>query len=446
MRRSGTLFIALVLVVLTAGSAAARPAWKRRIDKLVHGHSIGVSVAEGGRSLYRWSDRTKRIPASNQKMLLSMTAMDRLGPESRIVTSARASRVSNGVVHGNLWLVGRGDPSLTGGGAYGRSLPFGPSRISTLVRRIRATGIRRVTGSVVGSTGYFSRDWYAPGWGSTFAAYYVALPTALTFEGNTYQGRHITNPEWRAARSLTRRLEAKGVRVRGGPGAGAPPAGTVPVAEIRSDSLTELLTFTNRHSSNFFAEVIGKLLGATGRKPPGTIAKGAAVIAQWTRKRGVEAQARDASGLSYQNRVSPRGLVHLLEVSEREPWGRAFRYSLPVPGQGTLEDRLAGVKMRAKTGTLENVSALSGWVWMERTGSWGEFSILSSGMAKSQAVEIEDAIVRTLARSARHGARHGRRTTGTLTTWIGAPFSADDSNTLITASTSSGTWNRTFLL
>lgn len=445
MRRSGTLLLALALVFLTAASATARPAWKRRIDKLVGGHSIGVSVAEGGRPLYRYADKAKRIPASNQKMLLSMAAMDRLGPEHRVVTTARAARVSDGIVRGNLWLVGRGDPSLTGGGAFGRSLPFRPARISTLVRRIRAAGIRRVTGSVVGSTGYFARDWHAPGWGSTFAAYYVALPTALTFEGNTDNGRHVTNPEWRAARSLTRRLEAKGVRVGGGPRAGAPPVGTHRVASIRSETLTKLLTYTNRVSSNFFAEVIGKLLGASARKPPGTIAKGAAVIAQWARGRGVEARARDSSGLSSENRVSPRGLVHLLEVSEREPWGPAFRYSLPVPGQGTLEDRLPGIKMRAKTGTLNGISALSGWVWMDRTDSWGEFSILSSGMAKSQAVEIEDAIVRTLARSARHG-RQGRRTTGTLTTWIGAPFWADDSNTLISPSVSWGTWNATFLL
>lgn len=440
-----TLFVALALVVLTSSSAAARPAWKRRIDKLVHGHSIGVSVSEGGRPLYRWADKAKRIPASNQKMLLSMAAMDRLGPEFQISTLARAKQVSNGVVRGNLWLVGRGDPTVTGGGAFGRALPFRPSRISTLVRRIKAAGIRRITGGVVGTTGYFARDWYAPGWKSSFAAYYVALPTALTFEGNTFKGRHVTNPEWRAAQSLTRRLEAKGVRVRSGPGTGTLPEVTVPVAEIRSDTLTELLTYTNRQSSNFFAEVIGKLLGATGRSRPGTIEKGASVVAQWTRRRGVEAQARDSSGLSYENRVSPRGIVHLLEVSEREPWGPAFRYSLPVPGQGTLEDRLKGVKMRAKTGTLDGVSALSGWVWMERTGSWGEFSILSTGMAKSQAVQIEDAILRTLARSARHG-RQGTRTTGTLTTWIGAPFWADDSNTRITASTSSGTWNRTFLL
>lgn len=443
MRRRGTLFVALALVVLTAASAAARPAWKRRIDKLVRGHAIGVSVAEAGRSLYRYADKTKRIPASNQKMLLSMAALDHLGPELQIVTTARAQGLRGGVVDGDLWIVGRGDPTLTAGGAFGRSLPFRPSRISKLADRIAVAGIRRIRGSVMGSTGYFTRDWYAPGWKSSFPAYYVALPTALSFEGNTYKGNHVTNPEWRAARALTRRLEARGIRVAGPPGAGVAPANTTLVGHVRSEPLQTLLTYTNRQSSNFFAEVLGKRLGAAVRRPPGTIAKGAAVIARWTARHGVEAIAHDSSGLSYANRVSPRGLVHLLETAEREPWGEAFRLSLPVPGQGTLDDRLKGVKMRAKTGTLEDVSALSGWVWLRRTGTWGEFSILSTGLPKSRAVEIEDRIVRTLARYARP---QGTRTTGTLTTWSGEPSWADDSNTLISPWVSWGTWKATFLL
>lgn len=442
MRRPGIALLTLALVASMAAPASARPPWKRRIDKLVRGHSVGVSVAHSGRPLYRYADKTKRIPASNQKMLLAMAALDHLGPDFEVITTVRAQGRRGRVVDGDLWILGRGDPTLTGGGAHGRALPFAPARISRLALQIKGAGIRRIRGRVMGSTGYFARDWYAPGWESSFAAYYVALPTALTFEGNVSQGRHVTDPEWRAARALTRRLEAKGVRVAGSPGAGTAPANTTTVAQVRSAPLKTLLSYTNRHSSNFFAEVIGKRLAASVRKPPGTIAKGAAVIARWTRRHGVEAQTRDSSGLSYENRVSPRGLVHLLEAAEREEWGGAFRRSLPVPGQGTLEDRLQGVKMRAKTGTLDGVSALSGWVWMDRTDSWGEFSILSSGMSKSQAVEIEDAIVRTLARSA----RHGRRTTGTLTTWIGAPFSADDSNTRISPSVSSGIWKGTFLL
>jgi D-alanyl-D-alanine carboxypeptidase/D-alanyl-D-alanine-endopeptidase (penicillin-binding protein 4) len=443
VRRSGVCLVALALVVLSAQAAAARPGWKRRIDRVVRGHSIGVSVAADGTALYRHADKRKRIPASNQKMLLSMALMDLVGPDEVVVTPVAAEDLSGGVVRGDLWLLGRGDPTLTGGGAYGRSLPFRPSRIAAIADAVRAAGIRRIRGSVMGSTGYFARDWYAPGWKSSFPDYHVPLPSALTFEGNSHEGRHVSNPERRAARSLTRRLRSKGMAVAGRPGAGIPPPGVTVVARAESEPLHTLLTFMNRQSSNFFAEVLGKRLAAARRKPPGTIAKGAGVIARWTARRGVDAVTRDSSGLSYENRVSPRGLVHLLAGAEDASWGPAFRLTLPVPGQGTLDERLAGVKLRAKTGTLDGISALSGWVWLERTGSWAEFSILSSGMPKSQAAAVEDRVVRILARSA---APYGASTTGTRTTWIADPSSADDSYTSITPSVSSTTWNGTFLL
>jgi D-alanyl-D-alanine carboxypeptidase len=66
-----------------------------------------------------------------------------------------------------------------------------------------------------------------------------------------------------------------------------------------------------------------------------------------------------------------------------------------------LEDRLGGVRVRAKTGTLIGVSALSGYVWLERRATWAEFSILSAGTSKSTAVRIEDAVVRILSDRAR---------------------------------------------
>ena len=62
--------------------------------------------------------------------------------------------------------------------------------------------------------------------------------------------------------------------------------------------------------------------------------------------------------------------------------------------RGTLEDRLTDVRIRAKTGTLDDVSALSGWVWVEKSGGWVEFSILSSGFNEWTAKRIEDRIVR----------------------------------------------------
>jgi D-alanyl-D-alanine carboxypeptidase/D-alanyl-D-alanine-endopeptidase (penicillin-binding protein 4) len=133
----------------------------------------------------------------------------------------------------------------------------------------------------------------------------------------------------------------------------------------------------------------------------GSIAHGADAIEAWAAARGVDVDAFDSSGLSYSNRVSPKGFVRLLEFAEQRPWWGALRSTLAGAGQGTLEDRLGGVKLRAKTGTLTSVSSLSGWVWLTETQSWAAFSIMNSGMYKSTAAPIEDKIVRELHRNAR---------------------------------------------
>jgi D-alanyl-D-alanine carboxypeptidase/D-alanyl-D-alanine-endopeptidase (penicillin-binding protein 4) len=157
----------------------------------------------------------------------------------------------------------------------------------------------------------------------------------------------------------------------------------------------------NVYSSNFYAEVLGKRLGVAGRGAPGTIANGAATTAGWAIAHGVPVTAHDGSGLSYWNRVTASGLARLLGLAEEQPWGLDLRVSLPAPGQGTLRDRLKGLLVRAKTGTLTRISALSGWVWLEHRQAWGEFSILSSGMSVSSAKAIEDKVVRILAERGR---------------------------------------------
>lgn len=366
-----------------------RAGWMRRIDGLVGDRPISVSVREAGRFLYRHDDTTPRIPASNEKLLLSMVLLDLLGPDHRIETAAAALGVDQGgVVRGDLWILGGGDPEIT---RY---------RLGLLARRIAGAGVTRIEGSVLGSVDPFEHDWFAPGWRRYFPDRYVPLPSALTFEGNVARGVHIDDPERRAARALTRRLEARGVEVLGEPGAGKHPPGLVEIASIVSAPLQVLLTRQNVASSNFRAEVLGKLLGLAWFGAPGTIARGAAAIEAWADAHGVEVVANDASGLSYANRVTAEGLVTLLGQAEGSPWGLPLMESLPKPGAGTLEGRLAGVSVQAKTGTLTEVSTLSGWVWLERRAAWAEFSILATGMAAGAAKAIEDRVVRLLSRAA----------------------------------------------
>ncbi len=199
-------------------------------------------------------------------------------------------------------------------------------------------------------------------------------------------------------RSCTAKLRRLGVVVRGAPGAGSPPNGLEAVASVGSDPLQQLLTKMLRPSDNFIAETLGKRLGVETRGPPGTIAKGAAAIQAWTDDRNAGFTLHDNSGLSYANRVTAEGIVRALWAAEDEPWGPDLRRALPTGGQGTLRHRMRNVQFRAKTGTLTDVSALSGWVFPDDARTWVEFSILCRGMSKSVASDIEDRIVRILER------------------------------------------------
>lgn len=396
------VLLASVLITSLPSSALARPGWKRRIDRLVSGRSVSVVVRDEGRTLYNHGGTARRTPASNEKLLLSMALLDRMAPDHQITTSvATDGLMLDGVLDGNLWILGRGDPSITAGRSFGKELPFSPTRIAAIAKAVAEAGVRRVNGSVAGSTGYFARDWYAPGWKPNFPADEIPLATALPFEGNTRKGEHITDPELRAARALTRRLKDKGVTVTESPLAGQPPSDLTDVVAMRSVELKKMLGYMNRKSSNWFAEMFVKRLAVEASGSAGTIARGARAMEAWAERQGVDVDAYDGSGLSYSNRVSAAGLARLIGVAEESAWGRTLKQSLPGAGQGTLEHRLGGVRLKAKTGTLDMISALSGWVWLRQTGSWAEFSILSSGMYKSTATPVEDAIVRELTRSAR---------------------------------------------
>lgn len=352
---------------------APKARWMLEIDQAIGTRRVSVAVGEDDTFLYDRAASTPRIPASNEKLLLSMTLYDTLGSDFRIRTSVASSGGSSGAVR-NLWILGQGDPGVTG------------AAIGMLARRVADAGIERVRGRVFGSTGYFRRDWDAPGWNAV-ARDYVNRPTALVFERNAR-----ADPEREAAETLTRKLEALGVRVRGMPGSGKPPGGLETIASVTSPPLQRLLTKMLRPSDNFIAEMLGKRLGVETHGVPGTIAKGAAAIQAWTDDHGTGFTLYDNSGLSYANRVTAEGIVRLLWFAEDQPWGRDLRRALPTGGQGTLRHRLRGVDVRAKTGSLDDVSALSGWV-KAHSGDWVEFSVLSYGMSKSTASAIEDRIV-----------------------------------------------------
>jgi serine-type D-Ala-D-Ala carboxypeptidase/endopeptidase (penicillin-binding protein 4) len=370
---------------------ADQAGWQRRVDALIAGRRMSVTIGDDGAFWYRHLSRVERAPASNEKLLLSMALLAAVGPDRVIETRAMAGAAPvDGSIDGDLWLVGHGDPELS------------PDALNELALQIGAAGVTRIQGSVVGDIGPFERDWWAPGWKDDFPAVEVAIPTALTFRGNVGpEGRHIDDPELRAAEYLTKALRRRGIRVVGPAGVGAPDGPRVKIAAIDSAPIVEILHRMNVDSVNFDAEVLGKTLGAQV-SGSGSIAGAAAAIDAFTAAHGASRfEHSDASGLSYANRVTAQGMVRLLWAADREVWASDLRFSLPIGGQGTLRGRLGHTRIRAKTGTLTAVSALSGWVWSRTTKGWVEFSILSDGLDKDDAVRIEDAIVRLVSARAK---------------------------------------------
>ena len=366
--------------------------WKRQIKRVVAGRLVGLAVGIGGRIVFAHNGAKPRVPASNQKLLLSLALFDRLGPGHRIPTRAAARAVDGETVAGDLWVIGRGDPTLTAAdpGYWG---DLRATTLTELAGQIGRAGVTRIEGRVMGADDYFAHDIEAPGWQAYVPGRFVPLPSSLVLNGNNA----VTGtPERAVATALTRQLERIGIKVGGRPGAGKPPARLTPVAEVRARPLREIVAYMNRTSNNFFAEMLGKRVGADAFGAPGTIEKGARAIHEWVRAHGARAATNDSSGLSYTNRVSPRDVVRLLSVAVSKPWGRALRDGLPGPGEGTLRSRLHGLDVRAKTGSLFNgASSLSGWVRSTGTRRWVEFSILGGGVPKG----IEDRVVRIIARA-----------------------------------------------
>jgi D-alanyl-D-alanine carboxypeptidase/D-alanyl-D-alanine-endopeptidase (penicillin-binding protein 4) len=141
-------------------------------------------------------------------------------------------------------------------------------------------------------------------------------------------------------------------------------------------------------SDNFYAETLFKTLGAVKRGKPGTAENAALVETEWLKSRQLAddgLRVGNGSGLYDANRVSARTLTRLLEVAYLDPIiSRAFQDQLAVGGlDGTLRTRFFALRSRrsvhAKTGTLNQVTALSGYVFGPEQATGVAFSILVTG-------------------------------------------------------------------
>lgn len=182
------------------------------------------------------------------------------------------------------------------------------------------------------------------------------------------------------------------------------PAGRRVLAAHISVPVAEDIAVINKTSQNLHAELLLRLLGKTCGSE-GSFEQGARVVRQFLVDAGIdenESYLYDGSGMSPLDKIAPQAFTRLLSYASRQPWGANWRDTLPVAGvDGTLDNRfkkspLKG-KMEAKTGTLDEVNALSGYL-TTATGRDVAFSILVNGRspdsdAEQQAIDrIAEAI------------------------------------------------------
>ncbi len=167
------------------------------------------------------------------------------------------------------------------------------------------------------------------------------------------------------------------------------------------------VTVINKVSENLHAELLLRLLGKVYGND-GSFAQGARVVRQFMVRAGVpdaDFFIYDGSGMSPEDRIAPRAYTQLLTYAAKQPWGVNFRETLPVAGvDGTLASHFRNSTLKgkvwAKTGTLNEVTALSGYV-IAKSGQTLTFSILINGRRPGSDAEPQalDRIVEAIAAS-----------------------------------------------
>lgn len=460
MNRVGVVaatFLALLIAASPATSQTSSSAELRgAIDAIVAEGGIPnawwtilVWDAETGTPLYERDTRRSFVPASNTKLYSTAAALDILGPDFRFETRIETDgAIEDGVLNGNLIVVGSGDPVIGGRFTDGDITAYFRSWADSL----KARGIRTIDGHIVGDDDAFDEQYIGYGWQwDDLPWWYAAEMSALSFNDNCVdfslegategmpsvlswepmmtsyvtarnesvttsaggsieedyfrvqgtndfvlrskvpEGRteveslSVSNPTAFFVHVLREVLLAEGIAVRGNSvdidDLAIKPArsGNTHLLSHFSPTLAKIVYPLNKRSHNLYAEQVLRAIAVSALPESNEPAPGSAALAIDRARRltfgpaGMDTlrlQLVDGSGLARQNLVTSTMTAQLLKYMwhhENEATRDAFVASLPIGGvDGTLSSRMrdsaAEGNVRAKTGTLGSVAALSGYV------------------------------------------------------------------------------------
>jgi D-alanyl-D-alanine carboxypeptidase/D-alanyl-D-alanine-endopeptidase (penicillin-binding protein 4) len=390
------------LVLVPAAQGRTRDAFQQQLARALRARQVRPSETGAivldlhtGSTLFAQNARRALRPASNEKLATTYAALTALGPSFRIETDVLGNGEEEGATWlGDLVLKGYGDPTLS----Y--------VDLISLARQVAAAGIRHVNGRILGDESWFDTRRTGVGWKAKFYLHESPALSALIVDRG-WTGRSETGrPALAAAQLFRLDLRHAGVTVRGPAAIGVAAADATPLADVESPPVAALVRHMDVDSDNFFAEMLMKEVGAV-HGSGGSAAAGLAVTRQLLNAAGVPltgVRMVDGSGLSLLDRWTPSGLAALLQGMWHDPDLQPYVVgSLPIAGEtGTLDYRMrrgpAHGLVRAKTGTTDNSSALSGFV-----GDRYVFSIVENGypVRTRSAERTQNRFAQVLASSAR---------------------------------------------
>ena len=364
-----------------------------------------VADPGGGTVHYARQASLGLIPASTLKLLTTAAALAQLGPDSRFTTEIRAAAPPADGGVGELYMVGGGDPLLStaefasDGGYLGQ--PRRSTSIEALADKVAATGVRRV-GRILGDESRYDTQRLVPTWNPRYIANFDISPLSALVVNKAFTSSSppavAVSPPAHAATVLAGLLRARGVMV-GETGAARTPPGAPLLTSIDSAPLSEIAAEILQNSDNMAAEMLVKEMG-TRPGSPGSTAAGLGAIAEKLRQlAGVtpeEIAVVDGSGLDRGDKLTCSVLQRVVAGSPD-----ALAAGLPVAGRnGTLFRRFLGTpaagRVWAKTGSLEGVAALSGFVTAQGNRNVA-FTLLSNDLASTAAgVGLQDRVVNVL--------------------------------------------------